>query len=352
MMTKRERLYTVLSGKLADRPPICAYRHFPGREHTAAGLAEAMLEFQKKYDWDFIKIQSRGCYLLEAWGDAYDFNVYENQVFPKLLRREIRSIEDFYKFILKPVSEPALAEQIEVVRLIRAGLHEDVPVFPTVFTPINVISCMLGAPPVRRHIEAYREENSLFGLFKTDRERIHRALHAVASTLAGCCTELVKAGADGIFYGAIGWAREGYLTLEEWEEFVRPYDQIVLDAMKGHAVLLHTCGMRSNPQRFVSYPVSAIHWDQCADGNPDISGSGEWIGSRTPMGGVNEMLFGTNAASQIARESEEILQKNRKIPFIFVPNCSVAVDSLDEELSAFRNSVEHVERESGGVQGK
>lgn len=340
MMTKRERLYTVLSGNLADRPPICAYKHFPGREHTASELAEAMLEFQDKYDWDFLKIQSRGCYLLEAWGDIYDFSVYENQVFPKLVHREIRSIEDFHKFTRKQPSEPAFAEQIEAVRLIRSGLKEDVPIFPTVFTPINVISCMLGAPPVRRHIEAYRRENSLFQLFLTDRDRIHKALNAVACTLADFCVELVNAGADGIFFGAIGWAREGYLTMEEWEEFVRPYDEIVLDAVKEHTVLLHTCGMKSNPQRFVSYPVDAVHWDQCADGNPKIYDSGAWIGDRTPMGGINEMLFGTNAAQQISRESRAVLHENRKIPFIFVPNCSVAVDSLDEELWAFRNSVE------------
>ncbi|PNV62937.1 uroporphyrinogen decarboxylase [Clostridium sp. chh4-2] len=340
MMTKRERLNTVLSGKLADRPPICAYKHFPGREHTAAGLAEAMLEFQSRYDWDFVKIQSRGCYLLEAWGDTYDYSVYENQVFPKLVHRQIRSIEDFPKFTRKDPSEPAFAEQIEVVRMIRSGLKEDIPVFPTVFTPVNVISCMLGAPPVRRHIEAYREENSLFRLFYTDRERIHRALKEVALTLADFYRELVDAGADGMFYGAIGWAREGYLTLEEWEEFVRPYDEIVLNAVKGRTVLLHTCGMRSNPERFVSYPISAIHWDQCADGNPEIYGSGSWIGGKTPMGGINEMLFGTNAAHQISRESKALLQKNREIPFIFVPNCSVAVNSLDEELRAFRDSVE------------
>lgn len=343
MMTKRERLETVLAGKTADRPPICAYKHFPGREHTAAGLAEAMLEFQNKYDWDFVKIQSRGCYLLEAWGDTYDFSIYENQVFPKLVHREIRTIDDFDKFTRKPPSAPAFAEQAEVVRLIRAGLKEDVPVFPTVFTPINVVSCMLGAPPVRRHIEAYREENSLFQLFRSDGERIHKALDAVAHTLADFCRELVDAGADGIFYGAIGWAREGYLTQEEWEEFVRPYDEIVLDAVRENKVLLHTCGMKSNPQRFVSYPISAIHWDQCADGNPDIHGSKAWIGHKTPMGGINEMLFGTDAALEIGRESRELLQKNEDIPFIFVPNCSVAVDSLDEELRAFRNSVEDME---------
>lgn len=349
MMTKRERLYTVLSGKPADRPPVCAYKHFPGHEHTAKGLAEAMLEFQRSYDWDFVKIQSRGCYLQEAWGDVYDFSIYENQIFPKLVHREIQSIEDFHKFTRKPPSEPVFAQQTEVVRLIRAGLCEDVPVFSTVFTPINIISCMLGAPPVRRHIKASRGENSLFQLFRTNREEIHRALDAVAHSLGDLCRAMVNAGADGVFYGAIGWAREGYLTEEEWEEFVRPYDEIVLKAIEGHPVLLHTCGIYSNPERFVSYPISAIHWDQCADGNPEIYGSGAWIGGKTPMGGTNEMLFGADKAREIYQESRAILEKNRELPFIFVPNCSVAVNSSDEELRAFRSSVENIEHTDRSV---
>lgn len=339
-MTKKERLQRVLSGQLADRPPVCAYRHFVGQEHTAQGLAQAMLDFQRTYDWDFVKIQSRGCYLLEAWGDRYDFSVYEQDIFPKLVHREIHSIEDFGRFTEKGPGTPAFAEQIEVVQRIREGLEEPVPVLATVFTPVNVISCMLGAPPVRRHIQAFREDNILFELFRTHRQEIHQALRAVAVSLAGFCRALVEGGADGVFYASVGWAREGYLTLEEWKEFVEPYDRMVLEGMKDSIVLLHTCGMHSNPQRFAGYPISALHWDQCAAGNPRIYGSKEWLGDVTPMGGINELLFGTDAADQILRESLEVLRENRETPFIFVPNCSVSIRTKDEELRAFRKSVE------------
>lgn len=339
-MTKMERLRQVLAGQVADRPPVCAYRHFVGQEHTAAGLAEAMLDFQRTYDWDFVKIQSRGCYLLEAWGDRYDFSVYENDIFPRLVHREIQGIGDFGRFTEKGPETAAFAEQVEVVQRIREGLSEPVPVLATVFTPINVISCMLGAPPVRRHIEAFRKDNVLFELFQTHRQEIHQALEAVAVSLAGFCRALTAGGADGVFYASVGWAREGYLTLEEWKEFVEPYDRMVLESIPGSMVLLHTCGMHSNPQRFADYPISALHWDQCAEGNPEIYGSRQWLGKVTPMGGINELLFGTDAAERIYRESLEVLQKNRETPFIFVPNCSVSVHTRDDELRAFRRSVE------------
>lgn len=147
-------------------------------------------------------------------------------------------------------------------------------------------------------------------------------------SLAGFCRALTAGGADGIFYASVGWAREGYLTLEEWKEFVEPYDRMVLESIPGSMVLLHTCGMHSNPQRFADYPISALHWDQCAEGNPEIYGSRQWLGKVTPMGGINELLFGTDAAERIYRESLEVLQKNRETPFIFVPNCSVSIYDL------------------------
>lgn len=227
--TKRERLEAVLRGELPDRPPISSWRHFVEKEHNAKDLAEAMLDFQNKYDWDFIK---------------------------------------------------------------------------------------------------------------KDKEAVHKALEAIALTIGDYAAKVIESGADGLFYAIIGFAREGYLTMDEWKEFVEPYDIMVLKNVNDHMVLLHTCGIFSNPQRFVDYPISSIHWAPSAPGNPQIDDCKKWIKDKTPMGGLDERLFGTGATETIYIKSRETLEKNKSIPFIFTPDCSLSIRTHDEELKVFRKTVE------------
>jgi len=71
--------------------------------------------------------------------------------------------------------------------------------------------------------------------------------------------QAIKKGADGVFYAALGMAREGYGTYKEWDEFVKPYDLNVLEELKSSMTILHTCGIYSNPQRFVNYSINILH---------------------------------------------------------------------------------------------
>ena len=126
---------------------------------------------------------------------------------------------------------------------------------------------------------------------------------------------------------------------EEWEEFVKPYDLIVLEELKSSLTILHTCGIYSNPQRFVDYPINILHWAETAPGNPSIADSKEWIGKKVAMGGLDERLFGTGAEEEISRSAKKSIQTHSERPFILAPDCSVSIGSLDSELKAFREAV-------------
>ena len=67
-MTKRERVLSATRRGPVDRPPVSFWRHVPDVDHTAAGLADAMLAFQRKWDLDFVKVMSSGVYCVEDWG--------------------------------------------------------------------------------------------------------------------------------------------------------------------------------------------------------------------------------------------------------------------------------------------
>ena len=55
-MTKRERIKAALAGKVVDRVLVGFWRHWLGDDQHAESLALVALEFQQRYDLDFIKI--------------------------------------------------------------------------------------------------------------------------------------------------------------------------------------------------------------------------------------------------------------------------------------------------------
>lgn len=339
--TKKQRLEAVMNGEPADRPLISAWRHFPERENDPVEFAAAMLEFQEKYDWDFLKLQPRGIYQQENWGNVYDYAHY-NDVIPALVRHLIHSADDLQLIQKLPGTSGTFGEQLTSLRLIKARANEDIPVFATLFTPIGVLLNLCGFRSVGRYRKSPREESGLIRLLQEDPEGVHRALHSIAETLAEYAGEVLKAGADGVYYAALGMAREHYMTLGEWNEFVRPYDLIVLEALKAKPVILHTCGIDANPQRFADWPIEALHWAESASGNPSIEESWSWIGSKAISGGVDERLFGTGAADSIHNLAVKAAKAHRNRPFILSPECSISVHTFDDELQAFRSSVETI----------
>src|SRR3990172_2862782 len=67
-MTKRERVFAALARAPVDRPPVAFWRHAPDVDHTARGLADAMLAFHRRFDLDLVKVMSSGVYCVEDWG--------------------------------------------------------------------------------------------------------------------------------------------------------------------------------------------------------------------------------------------------------------------------------------------
>jgi uroporphyrinogen decarboxylase len=100
-MHKRERVQAALQGTPVDRPPISCWRHFFEKEASAAGLAEAMLGFQRTYDWDFMKVNPRACDHADPWGGRCPLSG-QPDMGPKLLEAAVKAPDDWRQ--IRPVS--------------------------------------------------------------------------------------------------------------------------------------------------------------------------------------------------------------------------------------------------------
>src|SRR4051795_8445533 len=73
-MTPKQRVDTAVHGDPVDRVPVSLWRHFYECEETAEGLAGALLAWQHKYDWDWMKVNPRASYHVEGWGVRLQFS--------------------------------------------------------------------------------------------------------------------------------------------------------------------------------------------------------------------------------------------------------------------------------------
>jgi len=336
--TSRQRFEAVFAGEPADRPPVSAWKHFLDAERDPAALARATVAFHQAYGWDFIKLNPRATYYAEAWGTEFDYGRYEGVV-PAIARHPVRGPEDLGAIEeLGVASAPTLAEHVEAVRLTREAAGPDVPILQTVFSPLAVLEYLAGRRALASNRPAVRAESPLPRLFAADPEGTHRALRNIARTLAAYVEEVLRAGADGIFYAVMGIPREGYLTEEEYRTFGRPYDLMVVEAAGGAPVMLHTCGPQAHPERFGYDGVKAIHWADRAPGNPSLADMKDAFPGKALAGGVDESLFAGEDADAVRRQAREAVQAMKNRAFVLAAGCGVPVNATPATLRALRES--------------
>lgn len=337
---KKDRVEAVLRGELPDRPPITCYHHFTDLEHSGAKtMAKAFIDFQKEYDWDYVKMNPRAVYYYEAWGNTYDYNNYSDVV-PTRTSNVIKSYKDLEVVNEMTGNEPIWTEQYETAKLTVEGVGSDVPVFAGAFTPIGILLNLCGYRSVGRYRESPREESNLIKLCNQYPEEVHKALKNIAYTIAKYNENMRKTGITGVFYAALGMARSGYFTYDEWNTFCKPYDLIAMEPIKDLPNIVHTCGIYGNPERFTDYPCKIIHWAASAPGNPPIAGSTSWLKDKIAMGGCDERPFGNNGLDAIDKYSKESIIAMKNTPFFMAPECSVSPKTTDAEFRAFRETVE------------
>ncbi|WP_440894739.1 uroporphyrinogen decarboxylase family protein [Amphibacillus sp. Q70] len=335
-LTKKQRFIKTLAGKKADRPLVSAWHHFLTKEQAAGDLAEATISYVRQYDWDWVKINPRATYLAEAFGNRYDLSDYQ-WVFPRQIEAIIQTPEDLTK--ISPIAcedSAPLSEQLEAVKLIRQGLP-DTPLTQTMFSPLTILMFLAGRQSYADKT-MYGSEHpiDLQKLFVTHRSDIHQALRAIALTMKNYVKALEAVGIDGLFYATTGTAHPDLFSLEQFNEFSRPYDEVVLSALKPGGRLLHTCGAYADPERFNDYPIEGISWDPNAEGNPDLTVKL----NKVKVAGVDHEIFNTTNAKPVKEQAQSALSMVKGEPFLLVPNCAVSPFASVETLTALKESIE------------
>ena len=152
-----------------------------------------------------------------------------------------------------------MGEHLYALSKIVRELNREIPTLMTVFSPISVTGALLEDP------------SSLVTHLREDPQKVHSALTNITETLCKFALECLNAGADGIFFPTTIWGNQELLPQEEYEEFGRPYDLKVLQAVEeANFNVLHVCASNNRLLSLLDYPVHAFNWDDRDRTNPSL----------------------------------------------------------------------------------
>ena len=185
-ITHRQRLEHCLRGELPDRTPIALWRHFPVDDQTPDGLAYAILDFQRLYDFDLVKVTPSSSYCIKDWGveDEWRGNPEGTRQY---ISRVITSPEDWIRLNVLDPYKGALGDQLSCLKIINNELGPDVPVIQTIFSPLSQAKNLIGGEKLLVHLRQYPE--AVIAGLKTITETTCRFIEAANNT-----------GIAGIFY--------------------------------------------------------------------------------------------------------------------------------------------------------
>ncbi len=322
-MKKRQRLENCIAGERTDRLPTALWRHFPGDDQRPTDFAQAVVNFQRQYDWDFIKVTPASAFAI------YDYDFQDRWVGNLEGTREtthlaIRNARDWADLRPQDPTRGQLGQHLEALRLIaNAFADEDdpPPILPTIFSPLTLASKMAGKDTVIQEL-------------RTQPQRLHNALRTLTQHSLSIITAMAALPMSGIFY-AIQHASYEILSQAEYEEFGARYDRQILESLPDNFWfnLLHLHGSSPMFATCAEFPVQAINWhDQ--ETAPDLA-QGKTLFKGAVSGGLGRIQHthdGSPASVREAARSAILATEGRR--FILSTGCVAMITSPESNLRA------------------
>jgi len=323
-LTKRERLEAAIRGEATDRVPVALWRHFPGDDYRPEDLAASTVGFQRRYDFDFVKVTPASSFSVADWGarDEWRGNEEGTRIYTHY---PIQSPDDWKRL---PDLDPRagfLGAQCKCLDLIHRDLGDDVPFIQTIFSPLAQAKHLAGD----RAFVHMREQPAAF---KAGLEKITQATIRFIE-------EARKTGIAGVFY-AMQHATYSVTSSTEYAEFGKPYDLRVLEAAKG--LWLNVLHLHGNDVMFdlvADYPVQVWNWHDrdtpptLRDALPKVKGA--VCGG---LGRVSTMLRGT--PDDVRREIADAVAQTGGRRLIIGTGCVTLVTTPESNLRAARAAVD------------
>lgn len=245
-MNREERIRAVLAGKEPDRIPVSVWMHQSKYDQDPRSLAEVLIAFNEKYDYDFIKMMPFGAYTVPDWGAKLSIycDKYEEV---EIAAPGVAELDDYMKIEpLAPVYG-TWGKTLQLAQYMSKLIKPHTPFLQTLFTPCTTLKKLTSS----RLITDMREHP----------EYVHHALAAITETTIQFIQANIEAGVSGFFL-ATQCATYDFMDDELFAEFCKPYDLQVINAFRDKTWfnVLHMHGANIMFNTVSKYPCNVINW--------------------------------------------------------------------------------------------
>ena len=329
-LSHRERLQACLAEDTAlDRPPVALWRHFPVDDQDPETLAGATLDFQRRYDFDLVKVTPASSFSIKDWGaeDAWEGHTEGTR---RYTRRVIEKPQDWERLPALSPSSPHLARQLACLRYIRADLSPETPLLQTIFSPLAQAKNLAGGEQLVVHLRQHPEV-------------VLKGLETIAETTRRFVEACMNIGIDGVFY-AVQHAQAGLLTLVEYKTFGLPNDLTSLKPAKSlWCNLLHLHGLNVHfelitQSLFPDHLFHIVNWHDRETGPSLAEGLKKYRG--VVCGGINQKTIVFGDRSKVQKEAADAIAQTGGRRFILGTGCVVPVIAPHGNIMASRQIVE------------
>ncbi len=324
-MNKRQRLETLLAGQRADRPGVALWRHWPGDDQLPAELARSTIDWQRQFDFDFVKVTPDSNFCVGGWGADSRWQGGDEGS-RAYVSYPVRSAEDWLRLAPQDPSAGRLGGQVRCLEMVGRELGAETPFIQTIFSPTAQLKYLAGTD---RALADLRHHPSV----------VHAALRTITETTLRFLEAMRSSGAAGIFF-AVQLAAPGHLTPAEYEQFGRPYDLEILAAARQlfWFNLLHLHGANAYFDAFSDYPVQALNWHD-REGAPSLAEGRARFGGAL-VGGLRQretMLLGS--PDDVRAEAADAIAQTEGSGFILATGCVTMVTTPLANIRAARKAV-------------
>lgn len=310
-MNKKERVFATLSGVQPDRVPTGFWMHFPKDAQFGQAAVKTHLDYFEQSQTDICKVMTEYMYPCD------------HRIQTALDWKTVKSYDQSAEFIQR---------QADIIRAVVDGCKDG-----------SVIATIHGVVASASHTLLGYANYDGIGRFaqmyhlRTQADAIYSAYCRIADTLCEMAGAAIKAGADGIYYAALGGESDGY-TDEEHAKYIAPLDEKVIKAAYDAGakyVILHICKPKVNLKRFLNYPGDAVNWGVEESGVTLKEGRKLFPG-RVLLGGLNNCegaLFQNNEAA-LERDVHALIDNVGSRMLIVGSDCTLPSNLPYERIAA------------------
>lgn len=313
-MDKKERMTAAISGESVDQIPCGFWHHFDSSYAYGKASVQAHIRFCSETDADVLKVMNEHMYRLG---------------------KPIQCSDDWQNVEPVPFEKTDYPAYLEEFKAIRDSVSSDIPLWVTIHgalvsayhatdkpgnfsNPNNLVSCHLRENP----------------------EAVKHALMSIAETLSDLCEKLIDAGADGVYYAALG-GEEYRFSQDLLEQVVIPADQYVIKRVKekGAHAIMHICKDRVRLPAYRKVDADVFNW-AVHDSNYSLTEGRKLFPGKALLGGFDDRsgVLVTGTQEQIEAETVKILEEAGTSGFILGADCTLPNDVALWRVNAVKDA--------------